>query len=145
FALRAQQRDFLLGEAIGEEQIALLVELGDLLRRELHVSPPGRDVRPNLGTSKQVSHRATVESYERSRANSRSSAWVFDRSNLALTYDKSPWRRVRAGTRTGIAPYHPHAQEPSQLIMGPGAAGPCRERRLAVPGIAHLGERHGLP
>src|ERR1043166_4330806 len=43
--LRAQQRDFLLGEAVGEEQIALLVEVGDLLGRELHLSPPGRDVR----------------------------------------------------------------------------------------------------
>src|ERR1043166_5292197 len=43
--LRAQQRDFLLGEAVGEEQIAWLVEVGDLLGRELHLSPPGRDVR----------------------------------------------------------------------------------------------------
>src|SRR5204862_2891338 len=34
--LRAQQHDLAFGEAIGEEQIPLLVELGELLGRKVH-------------------------------------------------------------------------------------------------------------
>ena len=38
--LRAQHGDFFLAEAIGEEEIALVVEILELLRAELHGRPP---------------------------------------------------------------------------------------------------------